>query len=533
MHTFVEMLKKKIVSLNILLSPEFYNHYLFQFVICLSIIISISTTAYYFNKNQTLAYGDAESHINISKRVVSSITPGFGQLGGNWLPLHHILMIPFVWNDYLWRNGLGGSIISMFSFILSSVLLYKLIELLTESKYFAFFGAILFMTNPNILYLQSTPMGELPLLVTLIGSVYFLTHWVNKKEIHNLIFSAIFAFCGTLIRYDAWFLVVFESFFILLIGLMERCKWKKIEGYMIMFLTISLVGIAFWILWNLLIFNNPFYFLTSPYSAKSQQLAWLSRGQLPSYHNIIKSFTFYIFATIKNGGLLFTILSSIGLIIYTFDIILNKYKRKKLLAGLLLYTPFPFYVVTLYLGISIILTPELLPSTFEFKLFNIRYGLMMIPGMVFITSYLFTYKNNIVRILICLVIIFQFYLFSTTIPTVIEDTIIGLSGRKPGPINDYIAKYYDFGFVMFDDFSRSANPIALNVPMNKIIYVGNHPIWDNALKNPSKYIRWFIVRKDENDVIWNTLKDNKEFIKNYKVVNSSGKTFVYKRYITK
>jgi len=32
-------------------------------------------------------YGDAQSHLNISKRVVDSITPGMAQLGGIWLPI--------------------------------------------------------------------------------------------------------------------------------------------------------------------------------------------------------------------------------------------------------------------------------------------------------------------------------------------------------------------------------------------------------------------------------------------------------------
>ena len=122
------------------------------------------------------------------------------------------------------------------------------------------------------------------------------------------------------------------------------------------------------------------------------------------------------------------------------------------------------------------------------------------------------------------------YLFHQQgIPPVIKDATIGLSSRRPGPANNFLAQNYDYGFVMFDDFSRAANPVELNIPMEKIIYVGNHPYWEESLEHPTKYIRWFIIRKDDNDVIWNKLKNNKEFNKNFYGVYNNAKTFVYKR----
>src|SRR5581483_3243977 len=66
-------------------------------------ILAYCSTIYSLSHHIILAYGDAQSHINISKRVVDSITPGLAQLGGVWLPLPHLLMIPLVKFEFLYR----------------------------------------------------------------------------------------------------------------------------------------------------------------------------------------------------------------------------------------------------------------------------------------------------------------------------------------------------------------------------------------------------------------------------------------------
>src|SRR3972149_334620 len=136
-----------------------------RLVFFISWVLALIATNYYHYHDLIVAYGDAESHLNIAKRVVSSLTPGFAQLGGIWLPLPHLLLVPFVKLDFLWRSGLAGSIVSGGAFIISSLYLYKLVKLITKNIPASFVAALIFMLNPNILYLQSTPMTELTLIV--------------------------------------------------------------------------------------------------------------------------------------------------------------------------------------------------------------------------------------------------------------------------------------------------------------------------------------------------------------------------------
>src|SRR5712664_3146821 len=74
----------------------------------------------------TLYYGDAEAHLNIARRILDSRTPGGEQFGTVWLPLPHLLMIPFVtWtadaasDNAMWRSGLGGVIPTAACFVLA------------------------------------------------------------------------------------------------------------------------------------------------------------------------------------------------------------------------------------------------------------------------------------------------------------------------------------------------------------------------------------------------------------------------------
>ena len=64
-----------------------------------------------------LYWGDAMAHLNIARRIVDSRTPGYEQIGTVWLPLPHLLMLPFVGDDELWRSGLAGAIPSAVAFV--------------------------------------------------------------------------------------------------------------------------------------------------------------------------------------------------------------------------------------------------------------------------------------------------------------------------------------------------------------------------------------------------------------------------------
>src|ERR1700704_3034268 len=88
--------------------------------------ISVGALIFYYHQGAILLYGDAVAHINIARRVFDSRTPGLLQLGTVWLPLPHLLDIPFIVNDRMWQTGLGASIPSMLAYVAGALGIYRL-----------------------------------------------------------------------------------------------------------------------------------------------------------------------------------------------------------------------------------------------------------------------------------------------------------------------------------------------------------------------------------------------------------------------
>src|SRR5215475_12133284 len=86
-------------------------------VAALAITVSLLSFLYYFQRGQILLYGDAVAHINIARRVFDSQTPGLLQLGTVWLPLPHLVTIPFIYSNWMWQTGIGASIPSMIAYM--------------------------------------------------------------------------------------------------------------------------------------------------------------------------------------------------------------------------------------------------------------------------------------------------------------------------------------------------------------------------------------------------------------------------------
>src|SRR5271167_4240523 len=145
-----------------------------QFAACVSFI----AFAFYFQHGGLPLYGDAVAHINIARRVFDSRTPGLLQLGTVWLPLPHLLMMPFLVSDEMWRRGVGGSIPSMAAYVFGVLGMFRLVrgvlsrdgETGGATRIAAWTAAVVYAANPNLIYMQSTAMGEALYLALFIWS---------------------------------------------------------------------------------------------------------------------------------------------------------------------------------------------------------------------------------------------------------------------------------------------------------------------------------------------------------------------------
>ena len=90
------------------------------------LVASLVTAAWSWRHGAMLNYGDAVAHLHIARRVFDSHRPGLSQLGSVWLPLPHLLMIPFVAVYAWWANGIAGSIPSALAYLAACAGVYRL-----------------------------------------------------------------------------------------------------------------------------------------------------------------------------------------------------------------------------------------------------------------------------------------------------------------------------------------------------------------------------------------------------------------------
>src|SRR5579883_2558074 len=111
-------------------------------------LLGAAAVRFCFERGYITYYGDAEAHLNIARRILDSRTPGPEQLGTVWLPLPHLLMVPFAGNDAWWHSGLAGAIPSMICFVLAGTFLFAAARRAYQSALAAFAALAIFALNP-------------------------------------------------------------------------------------------------------------------------------------------------------------------------------------------------------------------------------------------------------------------------------------------------------------------------------------------------------------------------------------------------
>ena len=151
-----------------------------------------------------LSHYDAKAHLVVARRVLDNITPGWQQIGAVWLPLPHLINLLPVQIDYFYRTGVFASLVSIACFGLTAYAAARLVLLATGSTLGAVTAVLLLALNPNLLYLQATPMTEPLLLAVTFLSVLWLYEWLplHRDAVPLKLGIALFAAAWT--RYEAW-----------------------------------------------------------------------------------------------------------------------------------------------------------------------------------------------------------------------------------------------------------------------------------------------------------------------------------------
>ena len=344
-------------------------------------VLSLAAVLWSWQHGAMLNYGDAVAHLAIARRVIDSHYPGLKQLGSVWLPLPHLLMIPFVAVYRWWADGIAGVIPSALSYIAGCLGIYRLARQWV-SKFAAIVALIFFAINPNLLYLQTTAMTEPLFLCELIWAVVWLVEWRRsldrQPERSNRILwlIALVLIAAVFTRYDGWILTLLAWTF-MGVTLLRRGQLRSPAFWLATALVVA-APIA-WFTYNAVVFGDWLDFARGPYSAKAIEIRTATPGSgppHPGWHNPWVSLLFFMrTAEIDASAELWVnrmlTLSVLGAALGCFAA-----RRRAFLWTLLLWLPAPFYAYSVAYGSVPIFIPKWWPHSW----YNTRYGMEMLPA---------------------------------------------------------------------------------------------------------------------------------------------------------
>ena len=486
---------------------------------------SIASIWWAYTSQTILLYGDAHSHLLIARRVFDNATPGLAQLGNIWLPLPHIIMIPLAWNDFLWRTGLAGSLSSMVCYLIAVCYVYFTAQRLTWNSQASFIGALVFALNPNILYLQSTPLSEPALFATLAAASYYFIAWAQDDRLLDLVLTALCLFLSSLSRYDGW------ALYLAVLTCTALITWKRRQGrgeqiaHLAVVGTLGGFGVVLWLAWNWIIFGSPTDFLSGPFSSAQQTKYFITHGYANTYHNLWMSFWTYTVASAESIGPVILALGIIAVVIFFATQRLSPIA----LAALTLLAPFAFYVVAFYTGQDVMYVPHANSPPYFF--YNARFGAeMAAPAAAFIATLIdwAVTRLPLGQILFTLLICAQLIASSWGGVISLQDGQYGASCYPGHPIVAYLAEHYNGGKILIDTYHTSVDFAPAGIPFRNEIYEGDHPLWEEALNDPAGYVDWIVALK--GDLVSQHINVNSStFLAQYVLVaqdNASGATAI-------
>jgi len=341
-----------------------------------------------YTRSYMLLYGDAVAHLGIARRIFDSRNPGLSQLGGVWLPLPHLLILPFVRNMEWWQNGLAGAWPSMGCYILGVIGIYRLARRMMTPQW-ALVATMFYGLNPNLLYLSTTAMTEPLFLAELIWLTELTMECVSAVKagrdgrvarlmtlIGVLIVAAVFT------RYDGW--VVGAGVWCVVAWSLGRRRdvFQRVVPSFAFFTLLTVAGPLSWLAYNQHFFHDALDFMRGPYSAAAIEKKTSPPGSrhYRGWHNPGWALLFFtrtaqVDAAVWETGFAVMAGAIAGLVLVV--------RRKVAWVSTLLWVPLPFYVYSIAYGSVPIFIPQLWPHSY----YNARYGMGLLPALAVFAAF--------------------------------------------------------------------------------------------------------------------------------------------------
>ncbi len=492
--------------------------------------ISIAALLWYYAHQQILLYGDAVAHINIARRVLDnrSWLSSFFQLGTVWLPLPHILMLPFVWNQALWVSGIAGSIASMVAYIVGSLGIFRLVSSRVP-RAAAYLAAAIYALNPNLLYMQTTAMNEPLYLAFFIWAIVYFDEWLrglsgetapDRSPEQALAGCGIALAGGAATRYDGWF---FGAILGVLILWSFVCWWRstpdaqrrrRMAKALAEFLLLNALVPVFWLAYNHRVSGHAMDWANGPYSARAIAERTTARGAppYPGKDHFVTAGLYFLKAAKLNLGpgrwadvLLLLALAGSGIAIWRW---------REYHTWLLLWVPLLFYSLSIAYGS----VPIFIPTWWPFSYYNVRYGLELLPVFAVFPVLLSVFlaerikrpaRKLLAATALAVVVATSYMAIYADVPITLKEAEVNARTRMV--LENALARYLvglppSTTLLMYQGEHVGALQQA-GIPLRNVISEVSHPDWEWALLDPAGKADIIVAFK--GDPVWMAAQEHR------------------------
>ncbi len=457
--------------------------------------LSAFALAGFYRLGVTDIYGDALAHMEGARRIFDSLTPGYPEIGTVWLPLFHLLVSPLALNDFLWRSGLAGSLVSMACFAGAAWFLFRLSYEMNGSLAAGWVTLAGFALCPSMLYLASMPMTESMAIFWSVLTVYGLFRYQQSGRAGTAALAGLAAFAGTLTRYDEWYALPFAAAFVF----WARSEpWPKRFRHLALFSLIAGAGPVLWFAHNAYRFGNPLEFYNGPSSAKAiyaHQLA-TTGFRYPTDGSMVLSARYYLGDVRLVVGPWAMGLAVLGLVAFLAD----RRLRSRRSAGLLFLVALPFYVQAM----AHAAIPLYVPTLFPFTYYNLRYGLELAPALALLPSFVIspslsgTARHRLAAGFVMLLVVQDVgqILHGARALPIVRESILNTPCKSPAEtaVTSFLRAHYHGGTILMASGKWPCVAPRVGIDYRNILNQDNRRYWRKLSQHPGQWVEWIVCR---------------------------------------
>jgi Dolichyl-phosphate-mannose-protein mannosyltransferase len=466
--------------------------------------ISISALLFYFRRGAILLYGDAVAHANIARHIFDSRTPGVLEFGTVWLPLPHLLDIPFVANHWMWQSGIGASIPSMLAYVAGVIGIFRLVRG-WASRFAAWSAALIYALNPNLIYMQATAMTEPLYLALFVWATVHFSEFVrtatndSQRARRSLELSGVMISAATLVRYDGWFLAACAM--AALAVMLWRLRLRGLLAPAILrsalnFVLLPVLSMGLWLAYNHGAYGRALEFAVGPYSSRAIADGARTAG-FPSYpgeHSLWVSALYFLKAAGLDVGE-----ARLGrwMLGFAFAALLAAvcFSQKHLPLALL-WVPAAFYSLSIAHGS----VPIYFPHWWPYSYYNVRYGLQLLPAIAVFAALAAELASRLVPLRLAVGALLLLAAASYIVvwrytPICLREAEANGAARLAfdTKLGDRLKKLQSGATLMMYCGEHPGAIQASGIPFRRVLREGNHPDWEIGLSDPAQAADYLVA----------------------------------------